>query len=83
MNPRCTRSTACSGPYGYLWWGLDYPYRDGTIHTFSALGAGGQLVMVVPSLDLVIVSFGANYSSRGWRFVQGELTPRYVLPAVR
>jgi CubicO group peptidase (beta-lactamase class C family) len=69
--------------YGYLWWGMDYPYRDGTVHTFSALGAGGQLVTVVPQLELVIASYGANYSSRGWRFVQYEFIPEYILPAVR
>ena len=28
--------------YGFLWWGLDYPYKDRTIHAFSALGSGGS-----------------------------------------
>lgn len=69
--------------YGYLWWGLDYPYRDRRVRAFSALGAGGQLVMVFPELDLVIASYGANYSSRGWRYVQQELVPGSILPAVR
>ncbi len=69
--------------YGYLWWVTDYPYRDRTMRTFSALGAGGQLVTVAPELDLVIASYGANYSSRGWRHVQNELIPTSILPAVR
>ena len=69
--------------YGYLWWVTDYPYRDRTMRTFSALGAGGQLVTVAPELDLVIASYGANYSSRGWRHVQNELIPQSILPAVR
>jgi CubicO group peptidase (beta-lactamase class C family) len=69
--------------YGYLWWAADYPYEDRTVRTFSALGAGGQLVTVAPDLDLVIASYGANYSSRGWRHVQNELIPTSILPAVR
>lgn len=69
--------------YGYLWWTTDYPYKDRTIHTFQALGAGGQIVTVVPELDLVIAGNGANYSSTGWRLFQAELIPKYILPAVR
>jgi CubicO group peptidase (beta-lactamase class C family) len=68
--------------YGYLWWGMDYKYHDRMIHTFQALGTGGQIVTVVPDLDLVIASNGANYSSRGWRLFQYELIPKYILPAI-
>ena len=32
--------------YGYLWWGIDYPYKDRTVRAFFAGGAGGQIVMV-------------------------------------
>jgi hypothetical protein len=38
--------------------------------------------MVLPELDLVIASHGANYSSRGWRFVQQEFIPGSILPTV-
>jgi CubicO group peptidase (beta-lactamase class C family) len=69
--------------YGYLWWIDEYPYKERTVRTVSALGAGGQLVTVVPDLDLVIAGYGANYSSRGWRLVQQELIPNAILPAVR
>jgi CubicO group peptidase (beta-lactamase class C family) len=69
--------------YGYLWWVMDYAYKGGTIRSFQALGAGGQIVSVFPDLDLVIASNGANYSSRGWRSFQYDLIPKYILPAVR
>jgi CubicO group peptidase (beta-lactamase class C family) len=69
--------------YGYLWWGLDYMVEGRPVHAFAALGAGGQVLMVVPSLDLVIESYGANYASAGWRYVQNELIPNALLPAVR
>lgn len=69
--------------YGYLWWIADMPYGESTVHTFSALGAGGQNLTVVPELDLVIAVFGGNYSSRGWQYAQAELIPGLILPAVR
>jgi CubicO group peptidase (beta-lactamase class C family) len=68
--------------YGYLWWSETYPYKDRTVHVWRAAGAGGQLVNVIPELDLVVAIYGANYSSR----VQAELhhiVPRWLLPAVR
>jgi CubicO group peptidase (beta-lactamase class C family) len=69
--------------YGYLWWGIDYPYKDRTVHAFFAGGAGGQTVIVIPELELVIATFGGNYSSTGTFYVQLNITPRYLLPAVR
>jgi CubicO group peptidase (beta-lactamase class C family) len=69
--------------YGYLWWNLDYRVEGRPVSAFAALGAGGQLLVVVPSLDLVVESFGANFASAGWRYVQNELIPNALLPAVR
>ena len=70
--------------YGYLWWGIDYPYKDRTVHAYYAGGAGGQSVTVFPELDLVIATYGANYSAgRVGIHIQQELIPRHVLPAVR
>ncbi|MEA2560438.1 MAG: hypothetical protein QOH06_1942 [Acidobacteriota bacterium] len=68
--------------YGYLWWGIDYPYKDRKVHAFYASGAGGQIVTVVPELDLVVATFAGNYSSKGMAETS-HLTPRYILPAVR
>lgn len=69
--------------YGYLWWGLDYPYKNRTIHAYYAGGAGGQVVIVFPELDLVVASLGGNYSSPGTFYSQRTLFPQYLLPAVR
>lgn len=70
--------------YGYLFWITDFPYKDRTVRAYWAGGAGGQGSMVIPELDLVIVTLGANYSSgRAAIHIQQELIPRHVLPAVR
>lgn len=43
--------------YGYLWW----VERAGGRTAYAAIGTGGQLVEVVPSLDLVVVATAQTY----------------------
>lgn len=70
--------------YGYLWWSEDYPYKNRTLHTFSARGAGGQTVTVVPELDLVVATFAGSFASRKGMFAAStDPIPRIILPAVR
>lgn len=69
--------------YGYLWWGVDFPYKERTVHAYFAGGNGGQGVLVIPELDTVVATYGSNYSSRLGLEIQQGLTPRYILPAVR
>ena len=69
--------------YGYLWWSVVYPYKDRTVRAYFASGNGGQIVMVVPDLDLVIAGFAANYSERAGRHIQENLVPNGILPAIR
>jgi CubicO group peptidase (beta-lactamase class C family) len=69
--------------YGLLWWPQEYPYMNRKVRGFAALGAGGQVVYVLPELDLVISTFGGSYSSRGWRYWTGDFINNFVLPAVR
>lgn len=68
--------------YGYLWWGIDYPYKGRTVHAFFAAGAGGQAIMAIPALDTVIAIFNGNYSSKTQKDVQQNYVPRYILPAI-
>lgn len=49
----------CTIKYGYIWWlgpGCASPW-------YSAIGNGGQLIWVVPSLDTVIVTTAGLYGS--------------------
>jgi CubicO group peptidase (beta-lactamase class C family) len=69
--------------YGYLWWNIEYPYKQRKLRAFFAAGNGGQLAMAIPELDLVIAIYAGNYSDRTGIVVQQELVPRYILPAVR
>jgi CubicO group peptidase (beta-lactamase class C family) len=69
--------------YGYTWWMQDYPYEDRTVRAVQALGAGGQIITVVPELGLVVASYAGNYSSRVQIEFGQNYVPRYILPAVR
>lgn len=68
--------------YGYLWWMIDYPYKADTVHAYFASGNGGNEVVVIPALDMVIAVYGANYNEgAGWAMVM-DLIPKFVLPTI-
>jgi CubicO group peptidase (beta-lactamase class C family) len=69
--------------YGYLWWVIDFPYKNRTVRAFFAGGNGGQGIIVLPELDLVIVTQGSSYGGAVGLEIQQGLPPRYILPAVR
>jgi CubicO group peptidase (beta-lactamase class C family) len=52
-------------------------YRD-----FAASGNGGQVVVVIPELDLVVAFNGGSYGEfRKWYRWELELVPQYIIPA--
>jgi CubicO group peptidase (beta-lactamase class C family) len=69
--------------YGYNWWMEDFPYKNRTLRAVKALGAGGQIITVVPELDLVVAFFAGNYSSRVQMGLGHTTVPTAILPAVR
>ena len=69
--------------YGYFWWMEYYPYKGRQVLGYSARGAGGQMVFVVPELDLVATAMGGNFSNRrGGRYLNNFIATS-ILPAVR
>jgi CubicO group peptidase (beta-lactamase class C family) len=69
--------------YGYLWWSIAYPYKDKTLRAFFAGGNGGQLVMGIPDLGLVVAIYAANYSDPVLYKIQEELVPSTFCPRSR
>ena len=82
-SPLNTLGSNTFNKYGYLWWGRDYPYRERKVYAFAALGNGGQNVIVIPDLDLVLASFSGSYATRAYRRFADQLIPENILPAVR
>jgi CubicO group peptidase (beta-lactamase class C family) len=69
--------------YGYLWWSEFYPYKNRKVYGYSARGAGGQMIFVIPELDLVVTAMGGNFSNRrGGRYLNNFIATA-ILPAVR
>jgi CubicO group peptidase (beta-lactamase class C family) len=77
-----TRTQVPLGPsqgYGYHWWTRTYTDGSASISAFLADGWGGQRVMGFPSLDLVVVFTGGNYTQQ---HRLDEIVTRYILPAI-
>lgn len=68
--------------YGYQWWVREYEYQGKSLPAFFAGGNGGNIVVVVPDLDVVIAFFGGNYADRVLYRAQDEFIPNYILPAI-
>ncbi|MEM6895202.1 MAG: serine hydrolase [Bacteroidota bacterium] len=68
--------------YGYLWWNI--PFSDGIqVHNAKvAMGNGGQYIIVLPDVPLVIVFTGNAFNSKKDKL---PLTwvQQYILPAIK
>ena len=49
---------------------------------FFVAGNGGQVVMGIPDLDLVVAFYAGNYADPVRIKIQQDLVPQYILPAV-
>jgi len=65
--------------YGYTWWISDFEVSGKNIHMYRANGWGGQVIMVIPDLDMVVVLTSGNWAGKSKLF---KLMKKYVLPAV-
>jgi CubicO group peptidase (beta-lactamase class C family) len=68
VTPTTTVSAASGVKYGYKWW--LYPYGDNARLAWAGSGFGGQMPIVVPELDLVLVF-------TGWNIVEGKPALRH------
>ena len=68
--------------YGYGWHINDLKAGAKTYRAFAAGGNGGQFVIVVPDLDLVVGITGGSYGEfNQWYRWELELLPQFILPA--
>ena len=69
--------------YGYYWWIGKFSSKKSTLTVdgFFAAGNGGQYIIVLPSLDMVIVFTGQDYESPGMTKAI-NIVGEYILPAV-
>ena len=68
--------------YGYAWHVRELKVGDRVFHDYFAGGNGGQNVIVIPELDMVIGFTGGSYGefNKFFRW-ERELVPQYIIPA--
>lgn len=49
--------------YGYFWWTKEFDYKGERIGTYFAWGYGGQYIVVIPTLELVVVMSGSHWTT--------------------
>lgn len=67
--------------YGYGWHLFTAQSAIGPLSEYMATGNGGQIIAVIPRLDMVVMFSGGNYNNEGWRALVQEIIPQYVIPA--
>lgn len=70
--------------YGYQWWTGFYDDNGDIVDTFVAWGFGGQWVIAMPSLDLVVAINSNSYESGDAALNQAHaLVRQHILPALQ
>jgi CubicO group peptidase (beta-lactamase class C family) len=69
--------------YGYQWWLYRFKCENVTIDAYAADGWGGQRILVFPTLDLIVVFTGGNYSMPHGQVsaMMYSMVNAFVLPA--
>jgi CubicO group peptidase (beta-lactamase class C family) len=65
--------------YSYSWWIHEFRHSGKRIRMFYAGGWGGQLIMVIPELNAVVVFTGGNYASKRPAF---KIFREYIIPSI-
>ena len=72
------------GADGYAWHLGQLRAGGRTYRTYAATGNGGQIMMVIPEAELVVVFTGGNYGQGGvWGRWGDQIVGQIILPALR
>jgi CubicO group peptidase (beta-lactamase class C family) len=66
--------------YSYSWWLKPFFVSGKKINMYSAGGWGGQHIMVLPEVNMVVVFTGGNYTTKRPPF---KILKDYILPAIK
>ena len=70
--------------YGYGWWLLSYDLGGEKVSGYYASGNGGQFIIVVPKLELVVAIMAGNYGNYfTWRSFRDYLAKDIAAAIVR
>ncbi len=64
--------------YGYYWWSADLKYKDKSYFCVSAQGGGGQYIILIEELDLMIVVTSHDNDNSTLQIVAERILPAFV-----
>ena len=67
--------------YGYFWWTKQFNVNTKIVDSFYAWGYAGQYIFVVPSLELVVVITGSNWTMDEKKYAFAMMG-KFILPAL-
>ncbi len=68
--------------YGYGWWRQTFDVKGRLIDTFFASGNGGQMLFVVPELEMTVMINAGNYNDgRTRNAFRDRIMGEFILPA--
>lgn len=68
--------------YGYLWWLMALPGKDGPIRAQAMNGNGGNTVQILPDYDAVVVITTTNFDVRQPHLLTMKLVVEHIVPAL-
>lgn len=72
------------GADGFAWHLSTLTVKGRAYREYAATGNGGQLLIVVPELDLVVVFTAANYGQGGiWGHYRDQIVPNDIIAGIR
>ncbi len=71
------------GADGYAWHPQSLKVGERTLQEYEANGNGGQILMVIPELDLAVVVTAGNYGQGALYTIRQRIVAQGILPGVR
>jgi CubicO group peptidase (beta-lactamase class C family) len=68
---------------GWAWHMIGVKAPDRTYQAYHANGNGGQLLLVVPELDLAVMFTAGNYGQGLWNRERDDIVGGMIIPAIR
>lgn len=70
--------TVSNPGYGYFWWQAELSSKGKTYFSRSAQGGGGQYIILIDELDLIVVTTGHDREMRPLRLVAERILPAFI-----
>lgn len=64
--------------YGYFWWNAELQYGDKSYYAANAQGGGGQFIILIDELDLIVVMTGHEREPKSLQITAEKILPAFV-----